>query len=122
MSFSSVQACKQAEAFMEKNPVDTLPAVIALKEITCEASCVVAECHVQFVEAGIVYALKHLQLNKQKDKKKNKDKDGDGKKCKDPQEMKHIISDQHGSLMKGDYGAKSADAQRLLMQEASKYL
>ena len=87
--------------------LDSMASVVQLKRYAEQCLDSVRSHQVLFVEAALIYALKHLG---KKDKKK------------DATVMKQIIQDNMTSLLKSEYGAKSAHIEPRLLEHAQKQL
>ena len=113
-----MQARKAADDYLKAFTLDGLETVSALKEAVAQSSVIIRACNVQFIEAGLVFALRHLSGGVKKDKKTKKDKEDK----KETSSMKQIITDMNTKLVSGEYGVKPALVHEVLMSEATKFL
>ena len=93
----------------------------ALKDATSQSFVIIRACHVQFIEAGLVFAVRQLSGGK-KDKKSKKDKDVSKEDKKEANHMRQIITDMNTKLVSGEFGVKPALVQETLMSEAINFL
>ena len=96
-----------------------LGGLVQLKDALPSARTMVCKCHVQFVEAGIVYALRNLRSAKQaKTEKSDKKKD----KAHMEKSMKSVLEDMNTRIVSGEFGIRNHMVNQHLRDEMSQCL
>ena len=114
--FHPCQVCKGAQDYLSSVCLGELPAVEELKTAVDDACKLLASAHAQYIEAGFVYAVRHLRESKSKDKKAKKEEK------KDATTMKQVLTDLNTKLVSGEHGVRSHMICKVLLAEATKHL